>query len=198
MTEKQTIWATCSNVACSKRFAYKYGAKRYQACSNHYCSYACRNQGRAERIMVTCANTLCGRRFEFSEGRARFERATEHYCSRSCQNMTHGMAGSPRHKIWERTKKRAREKGIKFNLTVHDVPEVPNRCPVLGIKIKANSEAGPLDSSPSVDRIDPTKGYVPGNVRIISNRANRLRSDGTAEELRKVAADAADLEQRLK
>lgn len=194
MTGKQTIWAKCSNAVCSKKFAYKYGARRYRASSNHYCSYTCRNQGRAERIMVTCVNTLCGKRFEFNEGRARFERATEHYCSRSCQNTTHGMAGSPRHKIWERTKKRAREKGIKFKLTVHDVPEVPSKCPVLGIKIEANPEAGPLDSSPSVDRIDPAKGYVPGNVRIISNRANRLRSDGTAEELRKVAADASNLE----
>lgn len=75
-----------------------------------------------------------------------------------------------------------------------DIPPVPEVCPVLGIKIQGNVVAGPLDSSPSIDRLIPHLGYIPGNVRIISNRANRLRSDGTARELKLVAADCAALE----
>ena len=37
--------------------------------------------------------------------------------------------------------------------------------------------------SPSLDRIDSTKGYVPGNVWVISNKANRMKSNAAAEEL---------------
>lgn len=143
---------------------------------------------------VICANALCARSFRFRGGPAHFARAENHYCSRSCQNTTHGQAGTPRHKIWEQAKKRAKENAIPFLLTVHDIPDIPPRCPVLGIEIKANSAAGPLDSSPSIDRVIAHLGYVPGNIRIISYRANRLRSDATATELRLVADDAATLE----
>ena len=70
-----------------------------------------------------------------------------------------------------------------------DIPEIPKYCPVLGIEIKSNTTNAPLDSSPSLDRIDSSKGYIKGNVRIISNRANRIKSDATIEELRKVLED---------
>jgi len=79
---------------------------------------------------------------------------------------------------------------LPFDLVLADVPAMPLLCPVLGIEIQPNDVAGPIDSSPSLDRIEPARGYVRGNVRIISFRANRLRSDGTAAELRQVADDA--------
>jgi hypothetical protein len=37
--------------------------------------------------------------------------------------------------------------------------------------------------SPSLDRIDPSRGYIPGNVQVISNRANLLKRDGTLREI---------------
>jgi len=142
---------------------------------------------------VVCSNDLCGETFEWKGGPAHFARSETHYCSRSCQNTTHGLAGTRRHKMWEGSKKRAKEDGTIFTLTLEDIPEIPERCPVLGILIVSNTKAGPLDSSPSLDRIIPELGYAKGNVRIISNRANRLRSDGTAEELRRIADDAEKL-----
>lgn len=145
---------------------------------------------------VKCDNQLCGKVFVFRGGRAHFARVNFHYCSRSCQNTTHGRAGTAQHKIWERSKKRARENGVVFSLTLDDIPAIPKRCPILGIEIKANEKSGPLDSSPSLDRIKPELGYVAGNVRIISNRANRIRSDATARELRLLANDATRLEAR--
>lgn len=62
---------------------------------------------------------------------------------------------------------------------------MPIYCPVLGIKLVPGGQI--KDHSPSLDRIDNTKGYVKGNVHVISDRANRLKSDGTPEELMKVA-----------
>lgn len=129
-------------------------------------------------------------------GPAHYARNSKHFCSTRCIRTTHGQAGTRRHKIWEGAKKRAKENGVLFCLTVHDIPDVPTVCPVLGIPIRANEKAGPLDSSPSLDRIRPTLGYVPGNVRIISNRANRIRSDATAAELSLIAWDALALEDK--
>ena len=78
--------------------------------------------------------------------------------------------------------------GIVFSLSVQDLIW-PEYCPVLGIELNYEARSkGSKDDSPSLDRLIPMLGYVPGNVRIISNRANRIKNDGTAEEHRKIAA----------
>ena len=45
-------------------------------------------------------------------------------------------------------------------------------------------------TAPTIDRIDNAVGYVPGNVRIISQRANVLKSNGTDKELEAIGMDA--------
>jgi hypothetical protein len=39
----------------------------------------------------------------------------------------------------------------------------------------------------SLDRIDSSKGYIKGNVWVISLRANRIKNDSTPQELRLIA-----------
>lgn len=81
-------------------------------------------------------------------------------------------------------RKRARKRGLPFALTPDDI-HIPKRCPVLGIPLKFNpGRAGP--DSPSLDRLVPQKGYVPGNVIVVSQRANELRRDATLNELRRI------------
>jgi hypothetical protein len=64
----------------------------------------------------------------------------------------------------------------------------PLICPVLGVKLDYKSAEGShSDYSASFDRLDPNLGYVRGNVVVMSMRANRLKNDGTAEELRAIA-----------
>ena len=43
------------------------------------------------------------------------------------------------------------------------------------------------DLTPSIDRIDPKKGYVKDNIIVVSMRANRIENDATVDEIRKVA-----------
>lgn len=96
--------------------------------------------------------------------------------------------------MWEHAKKRAGENGVVFRLSLADIPEIPAVCPVLGIALAPNGKAGPAEGSPSLDRIRPDLGYVAGNVRVISHRANRIRGNATAAELLRVALDAQALE----
>lgn len=83
---------------------------------------------------------------------------------------------------------RAKKRGLPFDITYEDVV-VPEFCPILGIPLKEKGRPGWSDNSPSLDRIIPEKGYVKGNVRVISNRANRIKIDATIEELELVLAD---------
>lgn len=84
-----------------------------------------------------------------------------------------------------RKKQNSKQKKWEFSITFKEV--IWNDiCPVLGIPINWFNETRGEDS-PSMDRTDPTKGYVPGNVQIISWRANRIKNDGSAEEHQRIA-----------
>lgn len=78
-------------------------------------------------------------------------------------------------------RRRAKERGIPFDLEISDITP-PECCPVFGIMLSRGIGA-PSPNSPSVDRILPEVGYVKGNIQIISNRANLMKSDATPEEL---------------
>lgn len=84
--------------------------------------------------------------------------------------------------MWTGAKKRALKAGVAFNLLPADIV-IPAVCPVLGIPLSLKVNRGHhADDSPSLDRFDPRGGYVKDNVRVISLRANRLKSDGSAAE----------------
>lgn len=78
---------------------------------------------------------------------------------------------------------RSRERGMACTITVADIV-IPAVCPILGIPLVMRSGGKPRADAPTLDRIDNSQGYIPGNVRVISARANRLKSDMTYDEAR--------------
>lgn len=103
-----------------------------------------------------------------------------------CRNSSQdGLSKTKPHERWEGAKSRAKKFGLDFNIDVEDCV-APEYCPALGIKL-ISTNSGPSDNSPTLDRINPSKGYVKGNVAVISNRANRIKNDATVEEMRRVA-----------
>lgn len=88
--------------------------------------------------------------------------------------------------LWASAKRRASSKEIPFEISPEDI-QVPHYCPVLGIPLKKG--VGKVhDASPTLDRITPDTGYVVGNIVVVSMRANRLKSDASIEELRRIAS----------
>lgn len=85
-------------------------------------------------------------------------------------------------------KRRAIDNGIEFSVTVEDLLPLPVVCPVLGVEInyKGTGARGFINNSPSVDRVDISKGYIKGNVMVICWRANRIKSDASIAELEQV------------
>jgi len=73
---------------------------------------------------------------------------------------------------------------LEFTITESDIPPMGERCPLLGEPFEIG---GDKRYSPSLDRIDPKRGYVPGNVWIVGWRANLIKSNGTAEEHEMIA-----------
>lgn len=83
-------------------------------------------------------------------------------------------------------RKRALSRGIPFDIVWFDI-EIPKKCPVLGIELALGVRGGFKDASPTIDRVIPEKGYVKGNVAVISKRANTIKNCGTAAEHRRIA-----------
>lgn len=90
-------------------------------------------------------------------------------------------------KLYSRLKSSAKKRGIPFSLTITDINNLtfPISCPILGIPLSTNREQS--DNSFSVDRIDSSKGYEIDNIIVISWKANRLKSNGSLEEINKIS-----------
>lgn len=82
-------------------------------------------------------------------------------------------------------KTRAKSKGWEFDLTLDDIV-IPEVCPILETKLTRGDHKRweAPENTISLDRIDPTKGYVKGNVRVISTLANTMKNNATFEQLR--------------
>ncbi|MAK31129.1 hypothetical protein [Acinetobacter sp.] len=90
---------------------------------------------------------------------------------------------NPSYLLWRNARARSIRKNIYFKLEREDI-KIPVRCPVLGLVLhRYPGRRGGGPSSPTVDRIDPTKGYTKENVHVISKRANLLKNDATPDEL---------------
>lgn len=83
--------------------------------------------------------------------------------------------------LFKYAKARAKKKGLEFTITKEDVV-IPEVCPILGYKFVIGGE-GQNKCSPSIDRIDSSKGYTPDNIQIVSRLYNSMKWDSTQEEL---------------
>jgi hypothetical protein len=82
-------------------------------------------------------------------------------------------------------KARAKAAGVEFSIEESDVNDY-DLCPVFNVTMQRGSHKT-MRMSPSIDRIDPSKGYVKGNVQVISKLANSMKQDASPEELLKFA-----------
>lgn len=96
----------------------------------------------------------------------------------------------PKRGLFRTAQSRAKEKGLDFNISLDDII-IPEYCPVLGLRLvqiisKGHRGKTRQDNSMSIDRIDNTKGYVKGNICVISLRANIIKNNATINELEKI------------
>jgi len=91
-----------------------------------------------------------------------------------------------RKKIISKARERAKKAGFEFDISVDDIT-LPTYCPYLGIELTHELGKGQLRTNSSIDRIDSSKGYIKGNVQIISRIANTMKCDASIEELKTFA-----------
>ena len=89
---------------------------------------------------------------------------------------------NPQRYMWATARNNARRDGREFTITPEDIM-IPEYCSYLGLKLTFRERRGIEDSGYSLDRIDNRKGYIPGNIEVISDLANRMKQNATKEQL---------------
>lgn len=126
-------------------------------------------------------------REQFLERNRKWREANpEHHSELSIKSAKGRKFRDPANYLLRSAEIRAKKKGLPFGLAKEDVV-IPEHCPVLGIPLYFRDD-GRINNTPTIDRIIPEKGYVKGNILVISWRANRLRNDATLEELKKITS----------
>jgi hypothetical protein len=98
-------------------------------------------------------------------------------------NCTRVKAHDLRKKMIARAKNRTKVNGLELSISYTDLV-IPTHCPILGIPLEASvGSPGGTPGSPSLDRIDNTKGYIKGNIQVISHLANQMKAQASKEEL---------------
>jgi hypothetical protein len=87
-------------------------------------------------------------------------------------------------------RRNATKRNVPFDLTREHIESIwpaDNCCPIFGTPFTKAKAGETRDTSASLDRIQPTSGYVEGNIHVISMKANRIKTNATAEEIQQVA-----------
>lgn len=89
----------------------------------------------------------------------------------------------PRQCMLVAARSRAKKRGLPCTITVDNIV-IPSHCPILGVTLAVKTGSrGASDASPSLDAVEPDKGYVPGNVQVISMLANQMKSNASLAQL---------------
>ncbi len=99
------------------------------------------------------------------------------------RNRQHKME-DPLNHMYSRLKKSAKDDNKVFSIKLEDL-KFSDRCPIYGTEWDLSHIRS--DQTPTVDRVDNTKGYIKGNVKIISWKANRLKHTASLKEIEALA-----------
>lgn len=76
---------------------------------------------------------------------------------------------------------------VPHTIKASDVVSIlTEQCPVFGTPFVFKGNKRMIPESPSLDRLDPKLGYVPGNITVISVKANLIKSAYGSEDILKV------------
>jgi hypothetical protein len=131
---------------------------------------------RYEAVKAEWRKRIAARRKKL--GRRPYDKTTRAQKKRQLKNNVRYRQG----RLLQHAKRRARNTGMEATVKWADIAWV-EVCPVLGLKLTYFADKPNTSNSASLDRWDNKRGYVPGNVFVISLRANQIKGDASAAEL---------------
>ena len=110
---------------------------------------------------------------------------------RERENLQQWRESNPEHHMWLNAQSRAKRAGLPFTIERHHIV-IPRYCPYLGVELTNIRRKGKVLTNASLDRIDNTLGYEPGNIEVISYLANMMKNQASREQLVRFAHGVLD------
>lgn len=145
-------------------------------------------QGRCRECMRIRARKRYAKDLKKSREKERIRHRLKRGPSRRAYERKH-YAANPQRYMLKNAVSRAKQCGLVCTITEKDIL-IPKFCPLLGLELE-RGVGKQQAASPSLDRVRPELGYAPGNVWVISHRANELKRDATLTELRTLVKNLA-------
>lgn len=128
----------------------------------------------------------CYPEYNRAKSNAHYKRCIENgkvheYRKRASEHLKLKKDSDHQYRMWAGAKGRASKSGLEFNIDKEDII-IPDICPVLKTPFERNTYY-----TMSLDRIDSSKGYIKGNVQVLSFKANVMKNSASKEELIKFA-----------
>lgn len=128
----------------------------------------------------------CYPQYNRAKSNASYKRKVENgdilkYREKSRVYLKNKKDSDPQYRMWAGAKGRASKAGLEFNIDKEDII-IPDICPVLKTPFERNTYY-----TMSLDRIDSSKGYIKGNIQVLSFKANAMKNSASKEELIKFA-----------
>ncbi len=92
------------------------------------------------------------------------------------QRIKTRLIEEPELMLYHSAQQRAKKCGWAFTISAKDIKDAwpkDGLCPILRIKLERCAKT--CDQSATLDRVVAEQGYVPGNIAVISHRANRIK-----------------------
>lgn len=122
------------------------------------------------------------------ELRARYHANPEHHRKKARETAARNPKVYWARNSLRNAKVRAKKIGVAFDLDVRYLMSIiPDSCPIFGTPFVFAGNGKICAESASLDRLVPAKGYIRGNVVVISNLANTIKTNASANEVAKVA-----------
>ena len=134
----------------------------------------------------------CGELKEDSEFYTHHRRGPYAKCAACCREYERNQLRKPRPWAFSalaRCQERAKARGTPCTITVEHIIELlpaDGRCPVFRTPLQYGGGKRVSDSA-SVDEVRHGEGYVPGNIVVVSHRANIAKNDLSIDELCRLA-----------
>ena len=161
-----------------KTFAKRHPMLKKRPAKEFYLCKYCNIKKRYDKFRQVNKNLHLG--FKKKGGWRDIEGKQRYTLCKSCESQRQKdiREERPAHRLYLLANRRAKKENLDFNITTEYLEKIwpsDNKCPIMGTEFKSGIKNKYL--LPTLDKVVRKKGYVMGNVAIISLRANAIKSD---------------------